>query len=259
MTAPASWGRGARLGAWALVLAACGGAAAAPAAPSEPVVAEVAPAPPSPVVPASRGDGDGDDPPALATDDAGVPARDAALPSAKLSRTAPRHRPSVLDGPPRPASLAPGAYACRVDRTYRLRPCTVSKDAAGHTRLEAPGGLVELTGVLFDEGGALVFEGTMGEDRPFGCFGCQERCSESPGSCACVELPEDASRACLAQPLRVRLTKQAGNRRVGVLAYDTYMNRYVGSGADRHPEGADVTKNQFVVEIAPASALPRSP
>src|SRR5687768_16221108 len=48
----------------------------------------------------------------------------------------PRHRPSALHRPPSPVRLLPGAYSCRVSREYKLRDCTVERDAEGRTFLE---------------------------------------------------------------------------------------------------------------------------
>lgn len=168
-----------------------------------------------------------------------------------VGRTAPRHRSKVLDGDPRPSKLAPGNYMCRVDAMYKLRPCTVARDERGFTWLEMPDGLLGLKGVVYDDGGALVFDGTTAEERPFGCFSCQERCTTDPSSCGCTELMPDASRECLAQPIVARLTKQ-GSSWVGNVKYKTYFNHYEGDGAARHVTGWDPKDNTFLVEVAPA-------
>jgi len=115
--------------------------------------------------------------------------------------------------------------------------------------------LLGLEGVVYDDGQALVIDGTSGDRRPFGCFACQERCAEQPGSCFCMELRPDASRACLAQPYTVRLVKSGAVWR-GSIAILTYANRYEGSVEARRVVGHDTTKQTFVVEIAPPSSLP---
>lgn len=241
---------------WAGSLIACGGSsppAEAPAAPapdtSTTTVQVAAPAPSAPVAESAA--------------DAGVVASEskASIPTVRsdieeklaIGRTAPRHHAKVLDGAARPAKLAPGNYVCRVDAMYKLRPCTVTRDERGFTWLEAPDGLLGLKGVLYDDGGALVFDGTTAEERPFGCFSCQERCTTDPSSCGCTELMPDASRECLAQPVVVRLTKQ-GSSWVGNVKYKTYFNHYEGDGAARHVTGWDPKDNTFLVEVAPAPA-----
>jgi hypothetical protein len=171
-----------------------------------------------------------------------------------LEVTAPRHRSKVLDGPARSSKLAPGDYMCRVDAMYKLRPCTVTRDERGFIWLDAPGGLVHLKGVLYDDAAGVVFDGASGDARPFGCFSCQERCAAQPSSCACQELMPDASRECLARPLTVRLSRK-GQSYVGTLPYTTYFNHYEGNGDARHVTGWDPHPNAFLVEITPA---PRS-
>ncbi|AKV00619.1 hypothetical protein AKJ09_07282 [Labilithrix luteola] len=170
-----------------------------------------------------------------------------------IGRTAPRHHAKVLDGAPRPSKLAPGNYMCRIDAMYKLRPCTVTRDERGFTWLETPDSLLGLKGVIYDEGGGLVFDGTTAEERPFGCFSCQEHCTTDPASCACVELLPDASRECLARPIVARLTKK-GSSWVGSLPYKTYYNHYEGEGAARHVTSWDTKDHTFLVEVAPAPA-----
>lgn len=168
-----------------------------------------------------------------------------------LERTAPRHRSKRLDEAPRPSKIAAGDYVCRIDAGYKLRPCSVTVDERGFTWLEIPSGLIPVKGVLSDEGNAVVFDGAPTEERPFGCFSCQERCTKEPGTCMCQELLPDASRECLARPVVVRLTKK-GQGYTGWLDYVTYFNRYEGTGDERHVAGWDPQRNRFLFEIQPA-------
>jgi hypothetical protein len=166
----------------------------------------------------------------------------------------PRHRPKALDAAARPARLAPGAYSCRVSREYRLRGCTVERDAAGHTLLEfAAGNLLGMRGVVTDAGSALEFEGWLTEEQPFGCSHCADRCVEEPASCACDELPEAAVMECVAQPLRVTLHPNGPGRFRGRLTYRIYYNEYVGEGAARRPEGFVAKEEQFEIDLVPGA------
>jgi hypothetical protein len=70
------------------------------------------------------------------------------------------YHPPILDGAPRPSSIRPGNYACKIDLMYKLRDCRVWKDDKGHTRLEfGPDNLLQLEGVLYDDGPVVRFEG----------------------------------------------------------------------------------------------------
>lgn len=164
----------------------------------------------------------------------------------------PRHRPQALDAAPRPSRLAPGAYACRVSREYRLRDCTVERDEAGRTLLEfAEGNLIGMRGVVTDAGSALEFDGWLTEQQPFGCSHCADRCIEEPSSCGCDELPEAAVRECVAQPLRVTLRPNGAGRYRGSMTYRVYFNDYVGDGPARRPEGFVAREERFEIDLVP--------
>jgi hypothetical protein len=152
------------------------------------------------------------------------------------------------------SKLAPGAYACRIDAGYKLRPCTVRKDEKGFTWVDMPGSLLGLTAVVRDDGASIVLDGTSADPRPSGCFSCQERCSTDPSSCVCQDLMSGATRECLLQPLTARLTKSGAIWR-GTMRHIGYFNHYEGSGQDRHVTAWDTRASTFVVEIAPPSAL----
>lgn len=163
----------------------------------------------------------------------------------------PRHRPSALDQPPSPVRLLPGAYSCRVSREYKLRECTVERDAEGRTFLEfAAGNLLGMRGVVTETGGVLEFEGFLTEEQPFGCSSCQERCIADPSSCGCDPLPAAAIVECLAQPLRFILRPAAkGGSFRGVLPYRVYYNDYVGEGAARRAEGFTFREESFEIDL----------
>lgn len=66
-----------------------------------------------------------------------------------------RHRPAALDEPAKRAGIKPGPYACRVDAMYKMRDCTVERDADGRTWLTVhEGNLIGMKGLLWDEGAA---------------------------------------------------------------------------------------------------------
>jgi hypothetical protein len=165
----------------------------------------------------------------------------------------PRHRPDALDRPPSPVRLLPGAYSCRVSREYKLRECTVERDADGRTFLEfAAGNLLGMRGVVTESGGALEFEGYLTEEQPFGCSSCQERCIVDPSSCGCDPLPAEAVVECLAQPLRFSLrASPKGGSFHGVLPYRVYYNDYVGEGAARRAEGFTFRQESFAIDLIP--------
>lgn len=80
-------------------------------------------------------------------------------------------------GPVRPASVAPGRYACKITLIYKLRPCWVRKDAEGRTLLEfSPDNLLHIGGVLWDDGSALRFEGKLlTPSTVLDCAGCERQ------------------------------------------------------------------------------------
>lgn len=162
---------------------------------------------------------------------------------------APRHRPALLGEPARPSRVAPGEYQCAVSREYRLRSCRVEKDDTGRTLLTIDeGNLIAARGVLWDDGAVVRFEGWLTEQRPFGCFACQERCFVEPAGCACVELATEASRRCLGQPMRAEL-RGAGGAWRGQLHHEHYWNRYEGEGAARHVAGWETTAERYELRL----------
>jgi WD40 repeat protein len=78
-------------------------------------------------------------------------------------------------GPPRPSRIVPGHYACKITTLYKLRDCTVRRDARGHTRLEfAADNLLHLGGILWDDGPAVRFEGKLlSPSTVIECKGCE--------------------------------------------------------------------------------------
>lgn len=163
-------------------------------------------------------------------------------------RDAPRHRPEALSQAPRPTRIEPGIYQCRISKEYRLRDCKVERDAAGHVMLTMPAAMIAVRGVLWDEGDVTKFAGWTTAERPFGCFACQERCAAAPHECACIEHPIEASRECLAQPVRFEL-RGGPKRWRGVLEYRTYFNDYKGEGAERRVVGYGSDLERLEVEL----------
>ncbi|MCC6217572.1 MAG: hypothetical protein IT376_22125 [Polyangiaceae bacterium] len=225
------------------------GAAAPPAAAVPPPAttgATTEHAPPAPAPPASAE-------PALNAAPAPVgpapPPTEQRLAELRETYSAPRHRPSLLDEPARPARVAPGRYRCAVSREYRLRTCLVEKDDAGRTLLTVEeGNLIAVRGVLYDDGPVVRFEGWLTEQRPFGCFTCQERCFVDPSGCVCQELAAEASRRCVGQPMKAEL-RGAGAHWRGPLHHTHYWNRYEGDGPNRHVVGYETTAERYELRL----------
>ncbi len=85
--------------------------------------------------------------------------------------------PPSLDGPARKSRIKPGKYACKITTIYRLRDCTVSLDARGHTLLEfANDNLFGLKGVLYDDGSVTRYEAWLTEtSNLYDCEGCEKQ------------------------------------------------------------------------------------
>ncbi len=85
--------------------------------------------------------------------------------------------PPSLNGPARTSRIKPGKYACRITTMYRLRDCTVTLDAGGHTLLEfASDNLFGLKGVLYDDGSVTRYEAWLTEPSSlYDCEGCEKQ------------------------------------------------------------------------------------
>jgi WD40 repeat protein len=139
----------------------------------------------------------------------------------------PRHRPSILDGPPRPSRIQPGRYSCRVSEGYKLRDCVVEEDPADHVMLEVmAGNLIEMRGVLYNDGPVVRFEGWPTAKRPFGCFSCQEGCFIHPGTCGCQPRALEQVAGCLRQPLHAVFRGKGATWR-GVVLYRGYYDEQI--------------------------------
>lgn len=127
-------------------------------------------------------------------------------------------------------TLPAGAYQCKVSKEYAFRDCTVAVHD-GLSYLSMPGDvgfLVALEGFLYptEDKGTVYFEVSKRPDsRPWGCHNCDARCTTDPASCECKELPGDATKSCLAEPIRMLLTGKGGTW-TGTLAYKVYGWRY---------------------------------
>lgn len=180
----------------------------------------------------------GDAPPAVVAQPVSQPEQTADTPEARRAElsaidSAPRHQPSALTEPARPSRIKAGIYRCSVGDGYKLRECRVEKDADGRTLLEiGAGNLVSARGVVWDDGAASRFEGWLTDQRPFGCFSCQDRCYINPGSCGCDPAPLAVAKACVAQPVSI-LLNGAGNQFTGKLSYSHFYATYEGVGGAR--------------------------
>ena len=156
-------------------------------------------------------------------------------------------RPSIPEptGPVSASQLSAGTYTCKLSKEYKLRPCSITLDRHGRSILEVPEGLLAVRGILTDAGKSVSFEGITTEERPFGCFACQERCSIDPASCVCKEHPKEASQLCLSQPIRFTLKRQSSGRWAGRLRYDVYYNDHAA------PSGFRAETLDLVVVVAP--------
>ncbi len=87
------------------------------------------------------------------------------------------YHPPRLDSDPLPCRIVPGKYACRVSSMYKLRDCSVTKTAEGHTMLEFhDGNLLELEGVLYDDGPVVRYEAwETNSGSVIACEGCEKQ------------------------------------------------------------------------------------
>ncbi len=162
----------------------------------------------------------------------------------------PKHRPPELDGPVSPSRVKSGKYRCRTSKEYKLRDCVVTRDENGRTFLEfvGPQHLIAMKGLLFDDGANTKFVGWLTDKRPFGCYGCQERCFLRPGSCGCIPRDPQAIPPCVSQ--RLEMVLRGRNTLAGKLRYDNYFNRYVThDDGVRRVEGYTIDKQSFEVLI----------
>lgn len=144
--------------------------------------------------------------------------------------------------------IPPGSYECQIDISYKFRPCEVVRDTNRQSTLRIPeGGLLALEGSINQEVDWILVEGRLTEARPFGCFSCQERCSQNPNSCECKELLPQASAECKIQPLHLLLRASGKGNWSGVLPYLVYYNKYQNGkiiGYERQPDLYKVTIRQ---------------
>ncbi|MCA9628453.1 MAG: hypothetical protein KC766_12335 [Myxococcales bacterium] len=145
-----------------------------------------------------------------------------------------RPTPPAMNEPARAAKLKPGLYRCSVGQGYKLRDCLVEKDAEGRTLLEiGSGNLIAARGVIWDRGGGLHFEGWLTDKRPFGCFGCQDRCYVDPTKCGCKPPPFEVAEACVVQSVSIDF-RGAGNTFRGEMTYHQFWPTFEGQGGERH-------------------------
>ncbi len=233
------WGRLCRAALFATLLPACGAGDAAPEAPpAQPPMQSEAPLPagepPAPSAPLAH-----EPAPSVVAADVPTAPPKAETRAQRQERLLaidrlPRPAPAALSEAPRPTKLKPGLYRCSVGEGYKLRDCLVEKDADGRTLLEiGEGNLIAARGVVWDEGRGLHFEGWLTDARPFGCFGCQDRCYVDPDSCGCKPPPFEVAEACVVQQVSMDL-KGAGNQFRGELLYHQFWATYEGQGGERN-------------------------
>ncbi|MCB9606125.1 MAG: hypothetical protein H6716_06015 [Polyangiaceae bacterium] len=240
----ATWGAWVKVCRGALVLTVV--TACASQEPAQQPVSPVAPAapplsePPSGEPVASDAEGTPPEPPAaVVATDAPQPNADEDTPEGRRERLLridrmTRPMPAAMNEPARPTKLKPGLYQCSVGQGYKLRDCLVEKDSEGRTLLEiGRGNLIAARGVIWDEGRGLHFEGYLTDQRPFGCFSCQDRCYIEPKQCGCQVAPLEVAEACIAQSVSIDF-KGAGNTFRGEMTYHQFWPTFEGQGGERH-------------------------
>lgn len=145
--------------------------------------------------------------------------------------------------PPAPA-LPPGEYACRVSSEYKEKPCTVELKDGRLTLVAKQGGLFGFEGTVEKQEPFVLVKAHHTDRRPFGCYTCAERCSQVPGSCMCKELPPEASRECLAQPLYIVLRPAGRNAWSGSVVVQNYSLAHE-KGASK----SDFEREPWVIEV----------
>lgn len=82
-----------------------------------------------------------------------------------------------LSKAPRPSRIRSGRYDCKISRMYKLRGCTVERDAAGHTILTFESdNLLSLRGVVYDDGPVVRFEAALvDKSNVVDCDGCERQ------------------------------------------------------------------------------------
>ncbi len=135
--------------------------------------------------------------------------------------------PLALQAQEKKSVLPEGDYMCKIDKGYKYRDCKVEvKD--GKTMLIIPEGLISIEATLFEveDSKTKVFaEAKLTDERSFGCFHCNAQCAAKPETCACTELPKEASSECMAQSVNFVLDKK-GSTWKGKLPFKMYNNIY---------------------------------
>ena len=122
---------------------------------------------------------------------------------------------------------ADGDYMCKIDKSYKMRPCTIAT-TDGETILSIPEGLIGITATLYpiqDSKNQVFAEAHLTEERPFGCYYCNAECAANPESCVCKDIPRQASTQCMSQSINFVLTKKGTSWR-GQLPLKMYSNIY---------------------------------
>ena len=148
------------------------------------------------------------------------------------------HEPTPTTPP-----LAPGEYTCRISSEYKPKPCTVTQKDGKLTLVAKEGGLFGFEGTVEKHEPFILVRAHHTDRRPFGCYHCAERCSESPGSCMCKELPKAASEECVVQPLDIVLRSSGKNTWTGSVVVQRYLDAPEGA------KGAPYSHEPWVIEV----------
>lgn len=146
------------------------------------------------------------------------------------------YHPPSLDAEPRPCRIAPGKYACRVSSMYKLRDCTVTQTAKGHTLLKfEDGNLLELEGILYDDGPVVRYEAweTSG-GSVIACDGCNR------------------------QPIHA-IFRGSGRNFTGLLLYRPYYDPYRPPPLPAAGVKIEEAEDRFPLTLRFKSPLPTSP
>lgn len=144
-----------------------------------------------------------------------------------------------------------GEYKCRVSKGYKMRACKVTLVDGQLYLTVGEGNLIGMSGKLLvvdDRAKDVYFDARLTDERPFGCYSCQERCTTNPESCACKEIAPEASAECVAQQVGAHL-KRKGNTWKGTFPYKKYWKVYSGEGDQRRVVGYEATVQFFELTL----------
>lgn len=130
-----------------------------------------------------------------------------------------------------PPPIPVGEYECRTGKEYKLRECRVERRGE-QTVLVLPAEVQHLVSFeaelrpTSDKKMVYVSVLNLLDQRPWGCYMCQERCAVTPDACSCKEVPAAASEQCKAQPVHFVVSQAGKDTWRGTMPYRVYGNRY---------------------------------